>query len=265
MIGVNEWVRQKIQIDGYEATIKAYEEYKGKFGDKSTQESYARTCRRMRRELQSKFDPRVTTLEDAIAFHEVDTSRFGVSSLTVNSWGQPGNLNTQVKVKLDPMERENSFKDLVQSFKDDVKNHKPQLITTPWTKQTGKLLEIKILDLHLGLLSWGAETGQDYDLKIAKEVFLEYVSKIVAWGQVMGCERILFPIGHDFFNSDTPENTTTKGTRQDEDTRWHKTFVEGWKVVRDALEVCLSVAPHRRLYYPRKPRHHANGVHGRGA
>jgi len=49
--------------------------------------------------------------------------------------------------------------------------------------------------------------------------------------------KILFPIGSDFFNSDTIYNTTTKGTPQDEDLRWQKTFNVGVRLLIDAINL----------------------------
>jgi hypothetical protein len=45
----------------------------------------------------------------------------------------------------------------------------------------------------------------------------------------------VFPIGNDFFNSDNQFNTTTKGTPQDEDLRWQKTYDLGCKLIVDAI------------------------------
>jgi hypothetical protein len=49
--------------------------------------------------------------------------------------------------------------------------------------------------------------------------------------------RIVFPVGSDFFNSDTIYNTTTKGTPQDEDLRWQKTFNVGVRLLIDAISM----------------------------
>ena len=49
--------------------------------------------------------------------------------------------------------------------------------------------------------------------------------------------RILLPIGNDFFNSDNLNNTTTAGTPQDEDLRWQKTFKMGVKLLISAIDI----------------------------
>ncbi len=35
------------------------------------------------------------------------------------------------------------------------------------------MLEVDITDLHFGRLTWGKESGEDYDVKIAREMALK--------------------------------------------------------------------------------------------
>jgi hypothetical protein len=99
------------------------------------------------------------------------------------------------------------------------------------------LLEISLFDLHLGKLCWDQETGENFDLKIASKRFLDTIEKLIQRASGFQYDRILFPIGNDFFNSDTIFNTTTKGTLQDEDCRWAKTFGIATKLLVDAINM----------------------------
>jgi predicted phosphodiesterase len=56
-------------------------------------------------------------------------------------------------------------------------------------------------------------------------------------------ERILLPLGNDFYNVDNTTGTTTKGTRQDEDGRWQKSFVRGKVMTLQAIEELSAIAP----------------------
>lgn len=104
------------------------------------------------------------------------------------------------------------------------------------------LLEVNIFDLHLGKLCWGEEVGNDYDMKIASRRFNQALHDIMkrATGQF---DRILFPIGNDFFNSDSHIGTTTEGTRQDEDSRWQKVFDKGQQLLIEAIDYMRQFAP----------------------
>ena len=104
-------------------------------------------------------------------------------------------------------------------------------------------MEISIFDLHFGKLTWDEETGQNYDIKIAKELFLSCLAQLLEQSRNYEVERILFPIGNDFFNVDNKENTTTAGTPQDEDTRWKKTFTRGRQLIVEAIDTLRQIAP----------------------
>ena len=114
------------------------------------------------------------------------------------------------------------------------------------------MLELPMMDVHLGKLAWGEETGQsDYDLKIAeslwKETITDILSKVKPFGRP---ERILFPIGQDFFHFDTPSVTTTAGTQLDSDSRWQKMFCKGVELLVWAIEQCRALAPVKVMWIP---------------
>lgn len=114
------------------------------------------------------------------------------------------------------------------------------------------MLELPIMDFHLGKLAWGDETGQDdYDLKIAEKLWKETVTDILSKVSVLGDpEYILFPIGQDFFHFDTPTVTTTAGTQLDSDTRWQKMFTKGVELLVWAVEQCHALAPVKVMWVP---------------
>lgn len=107
------------------------------------------------------------------------------------------------------------------------------------------LLEMPLMDFHLGKMGWGEETGDDYDMKIAAERWEQVVMEIV--GKVkryqLPIERVIFPVGQDFFHMDTTRNTTTKGTPLDSDTRWQKMYRRGIELLAWAVIELLNVAP----------------------
>jgi hypothetical protein len=114
------------------------------------------------------------------------------------------------------------------------------------------LLELPLLDFHLGKLSWGAETGgADYDLKIAEQLWRATVTELLGKAVMFGKpELILFPIGQDFFHFDTPATTTTAGTPLDADSRWEKMFTKGVQLLVWAVEQCRSLAPVKVFWIP---------------
>ena len=128
----------------------------------------------------------------------------------------------------------------------------PAKITQYKHAQGNYMLELPIMDFHLGKLAWGEETGQDdYDLKIAERLWKETVTDILSKVSVLGNpEYILFPVGQDFFHFDTPGVTTTSGTQLDTDSRWQKMFTEGIARLVEAVENCRALAPVKIVWVP---------------
>jgi hypothetical protein len=136
----------------------------------------------------------------------------------------------------------------------EMKTHAPVYQPMVYAKSDAltrpSLLEISLYDLHFGKMCWGEEVGQDFDIKIAKQRFLKCVKELIDHSKPYNVERIVFPIGNDFFNVDTLENTTAKGTPQDEDTRWKKTFKRGRELMVAAIDMLRTAAPVDILVIP---------------
>ena len=76
---------------------------------------------------------------------------------------------------------------------------------------------ISMPDLHAGKLAWRPESGDNYDAKEAKAVFLDALGYCLAEVRSKSITEIVLPLGSDFFHTDNAEGTTTAGTRQDTD------------------------------------------------
>ena len=112
------------------------------------------------------------------------------------------------------------------------------------------LVEISIFDTHFGKLAHAAETGQNYDLKIAANLYRNAVEELVAKASGFPIERFLFPIGNDFFHIDNLESKTTAGTPQDADGRYWKIYDTGVQAVIEAIEYLVQIAPVDLLWVP---------------
>ena len=119
----------------------------------------------------------------------------------------------------------------------------------PPRKKGSLMLEVPIVDLHLGKLAWAPESGENYDYKIADKRFMYVVNEIAARADG-GYEKVVMPIGNDFFNFDTWEGTTSLGTRQDNDLRWQKLFVKGTRMLIKAIDTFSQIAPVEVMLVP---------------
>ena len=195
----------------------------------------------------------VRTLEQLMEASQVDMEEWNVKDYLVNKWDVTMKLlegddwvaktlqNWQVKARLERNMKFVHERMVGELFQEMVENYKPPLLYADKLNvsefEENNLLEISIFDLHIGKLAWGGETYENYDVKIARQRFLSSIEKLINRASGFNYSKILFPVGNDFFNSDTMENTTTKGTPQDEDLRWQKTFAVGTRLLVDAINM----------------------------
>jgi hypothetical protein len=109
--------------------------------------------------------------------------------------------------------------------------------------KAGMLYEVEMPDLHLGQLTWREESGKDSDLKLTVAAANKAADELLGMVQHFPIERILIPIGHDFFNVNDKDEETIHGTRQQEDGRWQKTFRIGERLVIGIIDRFSCVAP----------------------
>lgn len=191
----------------------------------------------------------IKTLDELLKESEVDTRIWKVKSHIVNKWdvtlinknsGNPETIqNFQVKAILEKNIEESRNILASEVFKKMLLNYEAPILYVPTSDVTdnleNNLLEISLFDLHIGKLAWHGETGENYDVKIASRRFMEAINKLINQASSFKFNRVLFPIGNDFFNSDNLNNTTTHGTPQEEDLRWKNSFSVGVKLLVDAI------------------------------
>lgn len=191
----------------------------------------------------------IKTLEQLLERCNVDRDIWDVDHYLVNKWdvtswknGGPETWeNFQVKAKLKLKEAQHKAKLAGEIFQKMTQDYNPPIFNIQKklndNNKENNILEIALFDVHFGKLAWNGETGENFDTKIAKKRFIYALTKLIERAQGYEYNRILFPIGNDFFNSDTRENTTSNGTPQDEDLRWQKTFEAGCELIVDGINI----------------------------
>lgn len=195
----------------------------------------------------------IRTLDDLLNYAQVDRKLWEVERFVVNKWeigakDDAGNIVTaplfQIKAWLIKRYVAEVAQKIVTEMLEEFKRQAP-IVRSVKTKQNidGHLLEVSIFDAHLGKLAWAEESGTDYDLKIATNLFAQATEALLQRAKGFPVSHILFPVGNDFFNIDNAKNMTTNGTPQDCDGRFQKSFVEGRKTIVDAINRLRQVAP----------------------
>jgi len=117
----------------------------------------------------------------------------------------------------------------------------------------GLMLELPVMDLHLGKLAWGDETEDgNWNLKKAESIYKKAIDEMIARVNLYGLEieRIIFPIGQDFFHFDTKDSKTAHGTPMDTDSRWQKMFNTGVTLLIWTIENLRKIAPVEVFWIP---------------
>jgi hypothetical protein len=149
-----------------------------------------------------------------------------------------------VEVKLIKKKKEFQAKNSIQQMIEDAKNFAPLYQKIEYKNfEDGCLYEIAMPDIHFGRLSWNEESGENYDIKIAKDSINKVLDELLTYSKLFNINKILLPIGNDFYNVDNKMNTTTAGTPQQEDTRWQKTFRKGRELLVGMIDKCSQIAP----------------------
>lgn len=207
----------------------------------------------------AKFDTitekRIKTLAELIAIAEVDTDIWDVEKWVCNKWEVAGiDRSTNKFMTTDLWQVKATFKKRVEAIMareltdimvKELKKHSPKVPRRKFKRFSEPCLaEVDLFDPHIGQLVWGLETGKgNYDLKIAEETYLGAISEMISRFKPYNVERILFPIGNDFFNVNGTSGATFNDTPQHEDARWQKTFRTGVNLLRKSIEMLSAVAP----------------------
>jgi hypothetical protein len=198
---------------------------------------------------------RIKTLEQLIEQCEVDTRLWEVERFTCNKW-EMGYLNAakesgvqdlyQVKATFRAKRAEYNAQLALAAVLESVRSHAPvypMIQRRGIDRGDGLMLELCLPDVHVGKLAWGAECGEDYDLKIAAAVFRDAFAALVHDAKSRPIERILFPVGNDLMNCDSPGGMTTAGTIQSNDGRYQKAYQVTLDLLVETIDTLRELAP----------------------
>lgn len=212
--------------------------------------------------LESVRSERIKTLDQLLAEADVDLTTWTVERYTVNKWevgakDADGNLTVaplfQVKAYLKRIKEAVDLLALRDRVVEDMAQHAPQYPAFPAvvSGDDPHMLEISAFDLHFGKLAWAEEVdGENYDSKVADRVLDRAVEELVRKARGFDIEKILFPVGNDLLHADTPEGTTTRGTRQDVDTRPLAMFCRARDAMVRTIDRLMEVAPVHVIVVP---------------
>lgn len=127
------------------------------------------------------------------------------------------------------------------AFADELKQDiAPLLPRTPPERTEKELLNLFTLtDCHVGMLSWGQETGADWDIRIAEQVLTDAFSRLMSASPMAGT-ALVNQLG-DFLHTDSMTPVTpTSAHVLDADTRFAKTVRVSVRILRRVVDMALT-------------------------
>jgi hypothetical protein len=146
-----------------------------------------------------------------------------------------------VKSKLAEEQRLLAMKEAIDEMMADYKGvAKPTKM--PKSSTDDIVVAIPMGDPHIGMYAWAEESGEDFDINIAREDLLSAANQLVkATPPASTC--LIINLG-DFFHADNMSNTTSRsGHALDVDTRWAKVLKLGCMLMVDVVKLALKKHP----------------------
>jgi hypothetical protein len=202
---------------------------------------------------------RIRTLEQLLGACEVDLGRWEVKRHVVNKWdnvmrsadNEPVITELfQVKAWLEPLKGVDTAREIIAGLIADMASHAPAY--GPLAYPDGDplrvyMLELDPFDLHVGMLAWAEETGEDYDSAIATSLAERATVRLLQLAAGFRFERVLIPLGNDLLHTDRmldgKGGQTARGTAQDVDTRRGKMTRAGIQLAIRLIDMARELAP----------------------
>jgi len=139
----------------------------------------------------------------------------------------------QPKIESDPT-------DIAESIKEALSDIEPiPQVRPPDTIDADLLTLYPLPDAHIGQLSWGKETGEDYDLNIARDRIKSGIAKCL-FASPQSERAVAIAMG-DWLHIDNQTNQTPASKHQlDADGRFQKVLDTGISVMAAAIEALLQ-------------------------
>jgi hypothetical protein len=209
---------------------------------------------------------RIVTLDDALKVSGADMDKWDVAKWKFNKWEMGfkerilETVTKEGKRKHKDTHVESGVQDLIQvcidfkpkviapsetAIKGLIEEFKAYVSPVPrftYSKQEECAAIINLYDAHIDKVCLVTETGYGSTIEDNVEEFERLFDRLLTHAASYAPELIIFPIGHDFFNTNGPMNTTKRGTPQDTAVKSHDSFKVGVKLLRRCIDKARHVA-----------------------
>ncbi len=150
-----------------------------------------------------------------------------------------------VKTSLDQQKYLELVTEVIDELKQDIQPL-PPVVRRQSSLQSELLNFYTLTDIHLGMLSWGEETGADWDLSIAEQTILDSFQYLIDHSPA--AETGFFnQLGDALHYDGMLPVTPTSGHVVDADSRYHKIVRAAIRIFRNVVNMLL--AKHERVIF----------------
>lgn len=174
-------------------------------------------------------------------------------------YDQEGKARGQwVKSQLDAEQAERIMRDFAATLADSVKGL-AKISKSPKYADDDLMCVYPAGDPHFGLHAWWQDAGEDFDLKIAEELTMAAIDRLIASAPAAGT-ALLLNLG-DMFHADNQKNVSASGHQLDVDGRWPKVQQVGLRAMIYCLQRLLE--KHQKVIFRiNRGNHDGNSSYG---
>jgi hypothetical protein len=143
-----------------------------------------------------------------------------------------------VKTSLDHQKKLDLIQEVIDELKQDITPCQP-IPLSGWL-QPDDLLNFYVLsDIHLGALSWGEETGSDWDISIAEETIVQALQHLIQHAPASK-NGFFCQLGDALHTDGLSPVTPSSGHVVDVDSRYHKIVRASIRIFRKVIAMLLE-------------------------
>lgn len=188
----------------------------------------------------------IPTEEEIVSHFNIDITKWKIVNIYhKTSFGGKYSITVQTNLikGVDAVNYTKIFEDFINDKNLKVL-HTPNKLLENSNKELNCTVVINLADLHLGKLVSESETGDRYNIEIAKERFLtciKYLSQKAY--QCYGVKKFILSTLGDTLHTDNLKSQTTAGTYVESDTRASKTFQTALELITQSIDILKEFAP----------------------
>lgn len=193
-----------------------------------------------------------STIKDSIKEEQsVFAKKLKEAGLPTDNWGH-GWLKTQeATIYVRNQELVKGVKEWFPNLVKDIKSIPKKYSNLTYKKTNDPhCLIVDFADHHFNKLGSPSEVGSPYSTKIAIQRWHDGLKSILEKAKGFPIEKIIFVIGNDVMNIDSPKRTTTSGTLQDTDSMWQDMISTAFFCYEYTIIELQKIAPVHIIHNP---------------